>query len=210
MQIDYDELQSNNSDFVGVIYIPTLKLYYPIAHSHDNNEYLSTTFEGTHNPAGCIFLDCLASEDFSDMKTYNFGHTMKNETMFGILKEVQKLPGLCATDPYFYIYTKERVLKYHIFTYYTPPTDDELYEDFVGDEGYDEYVKRAALRSFWSPPSDEKKDDFTKRPKLVTLSTCYGTGHVYNFVVQGAFVGAANTAVHTDAKAEEGTAANKD
>lgn len=207
LDIDLDALLATNADFVGVLYIPALKLYYPVAHSHDNLEYLKTTFEGTYNPSGCIFLDANASEDMTDNNTFIYGHNMKNETMFGILKEFSKQEDLCATNPYFYLYLKDgSVNKYHIFAYYTTPVDDELYDSFEGDDAYDAYVERAQSRSYYTPVEDET-DDFTQRPNLVTLSTCWGTDHKNNFVVQGAFMGKADQAVETTEEVTEGTAA---
>ena len=187
VNIDYDELMAINSDFVGVLYLPALQLKYPIAHSHDNAEYLKRTFEGTSNPAGCIFMDVTASPDYSDRNTFIFGHNMKNLSMFGSLKTFQTDETLCPKHPYFYIYTKNRVFKYAIFAYYTVPTQDDMYLDFRGDDGYDAYVKKAVERSLFTP--EEGAVDFSKRPNLVTLSTCYGSGHINNFVVQGALQG---------------------
>lgn len=207
LEIDLDALLATNEDFVGVLYIPALQLYYPVAHSHDNLEYLSTTFEGTKNPSGCIFLDANASEDMTDINTFIYGHNMKNETMFGILKEFSRQEDLCATNPYFYLYLKDgSVNKYHIFAYYTTPVDDELYDSFEGDDAYDAYVARAQSRSYYEP-SEEEADDFTQRPNLVTLSTCWGTDHKNNFVVQGAFMGKADHAIETTEEVKEGTAA---
>lgn len=207
LDIDFDELMATNSDFVGVLYIPALQLYYPVAHSHDNLEYLKTTFEGTTNSAGCIFLDANASADFTDNNSFIYGHNMKNETMFGILKEFSAQDGLCASDPYFYLYLPDgSVNKYHIFAYYTTPVDDQLYDAFEGDKPYDAYVMRAQSRSYYEPSEDEA-DDFTTRPNLVTLSTCWGTDHKNNFVVHGAFVGKATKAVETTEEVQQGTAA---
>lgn len=191
MDIDYDGLAKVNDDFVFVLYIPALDLKYPVAHSHDNNEYLHTTFEGTNNPSGCIFLDEAGSEDMSDSNTFIFGHNMKNETMFGSLKEFDKQKDLCATDPYFYLYSKGKVRKYAIFAYYTVRTTDDMYLDFEGGDGYDDYVATAQSRSLFTP--EDGVIDWSERPNLVTLSTCWSTGHVYNFIVQGAYLGEADT-----------------
>lgn len=207
LDIDLDALQAMNEDFVCVIYIPALELYYPVAHSKDNQEYLTTTFEGTYNPSGCIFLDANASEDFSDINTFIYGHNMKNETMFGILKEFSAKEDLCASDPYVYLYLRDgSVLKYHIFAYYTTPVDDPLYNAIEGDKAYDAYVQRAQSRSYYEPSEDEA-DDFTLRPNLLTLSTCWGTDHKNNFVVQSALIGKADRAVAVTEDVEEGTAA---
>ncbi len=187
LQIDYDGLMATNSEFVGVIYIPVLNLTYPIAQSTGNDKYLHTTFEGTRNASGCIFLDCAASKDFSDSNSFIFGHNMKNGTMFGSLKQFLQKEELCDEDPYIYIYQKDQVLVYRIFAYYTIPVRDDVYDDFSGDDGYDAYVADAGKHSVYHSSQDEKID-WSSRPKLLTLSTCYATGHVNNFIVQAALV----------------------
>ena len=187
IQIDYDGLMATNSEFVGVIYIPVLNLTYPIAQSTGNDKYLHTTFEGTRNASGCIFLDCAASKDFSDSNSFIFGHNMKNGTMFGSLKQFLQKEELCDEDPYIYIYQKDQVLVYRIFAYYTIPVRDDVYDDFSGDDGYDAYVADAGKHSVYHSSQDEKID-WSSRPDLLTLSTCYATGHVNNFIVQAALV----------------------
>ncbi len=192
LQIDYDALAAVNAEFVGVIYIPVLDIKYPMAQTADNSKYLYTTFEGTRNSSGCIFLDTSASSDFSDRNTYVFGHNMKNGTMFGSLKQFLKDETLCDQDPYIYIYQKDQVLVYRIFAYYTIPVQDDVYDDFTGDEGYDAYVNDAKAHSVYRPAEEEHMSiDWNSRPNLLTLSTCYATGHVKNFVVQAALVGKA-------------------
>ena len=187
LQIDYDGLTATNSEFTGVIYIPVLNLTYPIAQSTGNDKYLHTTFEGTRNASGCIFLDCAASKDFSDSNSFIFGHNMKNGKMFGSLKQFLQKEELCDEDPYIYIYQKDQVLVYRIFAYYTIPVRDDVYDDFSGDDGYDAYVADAGKHSVYHS-SKEEKIDWSSRPKLLTLSTCYATGHVNNFIVQAALV----------------------
>ena len=187
LQIDYDGLAATNSEFTGVIYIPVLNLTYPIAQSTGNDKYLHTTFEGTRNASGCIFLDCAASKDFSDSNSFIFGHNMKNGTMFGSLKQFLQKEELCDEDPYIYIYQKDQVLVYRIFAYYTIPVRDDVYDDFSGDDGYDAYVADARKHSVYHSSQDEKID-WSSRPNLLTLSTCYATGHVNNFIVQAALV----------------------
>ena len=187
LQIDYDGLTATNSEFTGVIYIPVLNLTYPIAQSTENDKYLHTTFEGTSNASGCIFLDCTASKDFSDSNSFIFGHNMKNGTMFGSLKQFLQKEELCDEDPYIYIYQKDQVLVYRIFAYYTIPVRDDVYDDFSGDDGYDAYVADAGKHSVYHSSQDEKID-WSSRPDLLTLSTCYATGHVNNFIVQAALV----------------------
>lgn len=191
MDIDYDALAEKNSDFVGVLYIPSLELTYPVVLSHDNDEYLDRTFEGTNNPSGSIFMDCYANPALTDSNTLIYGHNMKNETMFGSLKRYLTARGFEAykEDPYFYIYTKERVFKYEIFSFHTTPVDGYVYDGFSGESGYDSYVRKAQADFDVTLESlDEERlheYDFSERPDMVTLSTCFGSGHTHNFVIHG-------------------------
>lgn len=192
LQIDYDALQSTNSDFACVLYIPVLDMKYPVVYSADNTDYLHKTFEGKSNFAGSIFYDSLSPHDFRGRNTFLFGHNMKNGSMFGTLKKLEKEAGLCASDPYIYIYTKDYVRKYRIFSYYETNAYSASYEDFDGNDGYDQYVKMACANSALA--TDEHSIDFTKRPQLLSLSTCIGrSGGNQRFIVHAALESAIPT-----------------
>ena len=183
--IDYNALKEINPDFAAVLYVPALDLLYPAAYSSDNTEYLTTTFDGTANPCGSLFVDCHASRDFSDLHTLIYGHNMKNGTMFGSLKKFLQDPTLVEQNPYFYLYTEDKVLRCRIYAYLTLPADDAIYSSEVkSKEDYDALVEKLRSVSYYAPKEGEV--DFSSRPDLITLSTCYGTGHKDNFVTCGA------------------------
>lgn len=182
LDIDFDALKDVNGDFVGVLYVPALELRYPVVKSRDNNDYLSRTFEGTRNSAGSIFLDMNASISLNDSNSIIFGHNMKNGSMFGSLQKFLQDDSLAESDPYFYIYQDGRILKYRIFAYYTTLVDSDVYYGFQDAAGYGRYVAKAISSSAYKPATTF---DFMGYPPMVVLSTCYGSGHVYNFVVHG-------------------------
>jgi sortase B len=191
LSIDYAGLTAANADFACVIHIPALGLTYPVAFTDDNERYLTETFDGKRNPAGSIFVDSYASRDFSDRKTIIYGHNMKNGSMFGKLKNFSRDPSLAAGDPYFFLYFPDRIEKYRIFAYFVISNEDEtIYNPVQSDEEYDRVVSVSEAKSAYRPADLEFS--FADRPRLVTLSTCYGTGHTDNFVVQGALVDTRN------------------
>lgn len=188
VDINFEKLTSVNADVLGVIYIPTLDLKYPVVQGADNEYYLHHTVEGTENASGSVFVDYRANSDLSDNNTFVYAHNMKNGTMFGSLKQFLYNENLCESDPYIYLYLAGgTVMKYHIFSYGVVSVNDNLYYSF-DDAAYDEYVAQAQARSSYA---GEQTDDFSTHPNLLTLSTCFGTEHVENFVVQAAFVGSA-------------------
>ncbi len=202
LDIDYKALREINPDFAGVVYIPATDTCYPIAHSKDNNEYLNTTFDGRKSSVGCIFLDKYASGNYDDINTFLFGHNMKNKSMFGNFKRFLREDGLCDSDPFVYIYTEDKVLKYHIFFYGLVPAGDAIYDDFPMEK-YDWYVNRQLGRNAYKEyyASCERLgivDEFKDKPKLLTMSTCYGYGHKQFMLCQAAFMGEANTQLETE------------
>ena len=86
----FDMLKRINPDLAGILSVPSLDLRYPVVQGKDNSKYLSYTFEGKKNPAGCLFVDCENDSSFSDGNTYIYGHNMKNGSMFGSLKNMTK------------------------------------------------------------------------------------------------------------------------
>lgn len=115
LQIDFAELIRTNQDFRGWLYFPALDISYPVVQGEDNDYYLKHSFEGESVNAGCIFMDCGASADWSDRNTFVFGHNMRDESMFGAFKNLLKGTASCEENPYFYIYTEDKVYIYEIF-----------------------------------------------------------------------------------------------
>lgn len=185
-QIDYDALTKINSDFSAVIYIPALGINYPVVRSKDNEDYLHRTFEGKNNFAGAIFLDYNANGNYDQSNTFIFGHNMKNGSMFGKLKYFLKEEGLVNTNPYIFLCRPDGIYRYRIFSYYLTTTSSEIYNDFVGDDGYDSYISLVKRLSSYKDYPEETLD-FSTRPNLLTLSTCSGpAGGQQRFIVQGA------------------------
>lgn len=91
LNINFSALVVSNNDCIGWIYIPSLDLSYPIVQSHDNDEYVRTSFNGEESKFGCIFSDCRVAVPFSQ-KTIIYGHNMKNGSMFHGLFDIEKDP----------------------------------------------------------------------------------------------------------------------
>ena len=170
LQIDFAGLKESNPDFRGWIYFPALDISYPVVQGQDNDYYLKHSFEGETVNAGCIFMDCGASSDWSDRNTFVFGHNMRDESMFGTFKKLLKGTASCAEDPYFYIYTEDKVYIYEIFSYYETRSTSDRFATFTSDAAYDDYVQWAKEHSLFSSDAD-----LSSRGNIVSLSTCYGS-----------------------------------
>lgn len=184
LEIDTEKLKEMNADFRGWLYIPALSVSYPVVQGEDNDYYLKRSFEGEKLNAGSIFMDSGASADWSDRNTFVFGHNMRDGSMFGTFKLLLKDAGICAENPYFYIYTEDTVYTYEIFSIYKTKSDSERYMTFSSDETYDAYVEWALENSVY-----ESQAALTGRPNIVSLSTCYGSvGSSRRVLIHGALV----------------------
>lgn len=189
LDIDIDALTEINEDFSSVLYVPVLDIRYPVAESKDNEDYLHTTFEGRRNYAGCIFLDANSDGSYEESNTFLFGHNMKNGTMFGSLKRLLKDESIAEENPYIYLFTGSSKRKYRIFSFYKTTIYSTAYEDFVGEEGYKEYIDRALASSVYSSYPEDAVD-FDGYPNILTLSTCSGrSGGDERMLLHAALIG---------------------
>lgn len=177
--IDFTSLQAINEDVIGWIEVEALDINYPIVIGDDNDYYLHRTFRHQDNFAGSIFMDYLCRSDFSGRNTIIYGHNMKNGSMFGTLHEFSKQETY-DKNPYFWIYTKDRIYQYEIFSCAEVGTYSEVYQiDFASSEQFQNFIDAAKSRSFVATDTDVSLND-----TVVTLSTCTGNTET-RFVVQG-------------------------
>ena len=185
LELDLDALRQTNERVLGWIHIPDSPIDYPLLQVQDNNEYLRRAWDGTPNQAGCIFLECRNSRDFSDFNTLIYGHYMRNGKMFGSLHRYQEQEYRDA-HPYIYIVTDEGVRRYEVFAAYEADVVSDTYRLVFEDDArkqnvLDYYLDSSVLESGILP---------TVEDHILTLSTCTGTG-TYNtrWVVQAALTG---------------------
>ena len=95
-----------NPDFVGWISISDTVVDYPVVQGRDNECYLSTTFNGSRNPAGAIFMDYRCARGFYEPICVLYGHNMRDGSMFAELNNYIE-PAFMAEHPDINIKTKE-------------------------------------------------------------------------------------------------------
>lgn len=165
--INFEELKMINEDIVGWIIIEGTNIDHPIVQGENNEIYLHTTFFGTNNPSGAIFMDKRNAQDFSDVQTIIHGHHMRNGTMFAALTKFQDQEFF---DHYsiFTIYTPEGAKHYEIFSVYVVSAYGATYQNaFATGEKFDVYLQYITGLSEINTGIIPSNTD-----KIVTLSTC--------------------------------------
>jgi SrtB family sortase len=117
-----------NPDFVGWMVIPGTAIDYPIVRGTDNSLYLHTTFSGTQNPAGTIFMDYRCTEGFATPISLIYGHNMRNGSMFSPLTNYTNQDFMNNNSEIIILTADGHKLVYRIFD--TKHTDawDSVYE----------------------------------------------------------------------------------
>lgn len=168
--VNFEELKAVNPDIVGWIYIEAIpNISYPIVQGTDNEYYLKHTVEKTRNSSASIFLDYQNSPDFTDANTIIYGHNMKNQSMFGLLKKMRD-QSVYDESPYIWILTPSGDYLYEVFSACEVSANDEVYTLFsAGGEEFKLYLEKMQAKS------DVVNDmTFTGDEYIITLSTCTG------------------------------------
>lgn len=177
--IDLPALQEVNPDVIGWITIPGADISHPLLLGPDNDYYLRHTWEKKWNGGGSIFLDCRASGDLEDFHTVIYGHRMRNGAMFAPLSRYAE-QTFWAEHPYIYVTDGARVRRYEIFAAWEPSVTSLTYaSELDSEESRQEMIDQCLGGSVIDTGVIPTPED-----KLLTLSTCTGSGHATRWVVQ--------------------------
>ena len=177
--VDLEALKLQNPDTIGWIILPDSKINYPIVLSKDNEEYLTTTFEGQKSSSGAIFVDMLCGGVFACDNTIIYGHNMKNGSMFRALNNMTDKEYF-ENHHIFAINTGNGFEYYEVISCYeTVETDLSSWQiNFDTKESYETWLQKIVNRCTYDCA------DYDINKKTITLSTCRGkTGGPGRFIV---------------------------
>jgi len=113
-KLSLDQLTAINRDFIGWINA-THSIDYPVVRGNDNYKYINTTFFGSRNSAGTIFMDYRHTGGFDEHVTILYGHNTRDGSMFSALINFLD-PGFLRNNPNINITTKDgKNLTYKVF-----------------------------------------------------------------------------------------------
>ena len=157
-----------NEDTAGWLLIPNV-CYYPIMYSSIHDYYLTHDQYNSYSAQGAIFINYQCEPNFDGMLTLVHGHSMKNATMFGQLKEYLgndffKKNGLIM------IYDGKVIRKYKPFTaVILEENNDVIVASELSEADRISYIKSMYNRSVCKMEQGEEPD-LTK--PAVFFSTC--------------------------------------
>ena len=167
--IDFSKLKEQNNETVAWIKVNDTNIEYPIVKAQNNDFYLNHSFDKSNNSAGWIFADYRNKFDGTDKNIVIYGHNMKDDSMFGSLKNVINEDWYNNEDnKYITLIIENETQVYEVFSVYQIEKEDYYIQtNFNTEKEFNTFVQTIKKRS--------KKDfnvDVNKEDNILTLSTC--------------------------------------
>lgn len=167
-KINFEELKQKNSDTVAWLKVENTNIEYPIVQANNNSYYLTHNFDKKYNVAGWIFADYKNKLDGTDRNIVVYGHNMRNNSMFGSLKDVITEEWYNNEEnKYITFVTENDYQTYQVFSVYQIKTEDYYIQTEFKSNEFTEFIDTITKRS--------KKDfgiNVSKEDTILTLSTC--------------------------------------
>lgn len=167
--VDFKKLKSENSDVVAYIKVNNTNIEYPIVKTSNNNFYLNHSFDKSKNSRGWIFADYKNKFDNTDKNIVIYGHNMRDESMFGSLKNIlnEEWYNNTENNNITFLTEKENYI-YKVFSIYKIESEDYYIKtNFKNDEDYEKFLNTIKNRSIKNFDINLNIND-----KIITLSTC--------------------------------------
>ena len=160
-KINFEELKQKNSDTVAWLKVENTNIEFPIVQANNNSYYLTHNFDKKYNVAGWIFADYKNKLDGTDRNIVVYGHNMRNNSMFGSLKDVITEEWYNNEEnKYITFVTENDYLTYQVFSVY------QIQTEFKSNE-FTEFIDTITKRSKKYFGINVSKED-----TILTLSTC--------------------------------------
>ena len=168
-KVDFNKLKEQNSDAVAWIKVNNTNIGYPVVKTNNNSFYLNHSFDKSQNSAGWIFADYRNKFDNTDKNIVIYGHNMRDDSMFGSLKNILNSDWYDnEKNTNITLYTENEKCIYKVFSIYKIKSEDYyITTEFENDKKFEQFVNTIKKRSIKDFSVDVSKDD-----NILTLSTC--------------------------------------
>lgn len=178
------ELAAINSDYMGWLTLEGTDISYPVV-QRDNEYYLNHDFEQNVNSHGTIFLDGGCDAEFPVWLIH--GHHMKDGTMFGGLKYLEKVDYLQEhTTLYFDAGDGDEEYRIYAAAIVDFSRENDSFRSFhyeelpLTTEAFTQWQNNLKRYSYWyDPECAQRLEDISRSlspREILVLSTCeYGT-----------------------------------
>ena len=184
VSVDFEELKNKNSDTVAWLKVMGTDVNYPVVQTSDNSYYLTHAYDHTNNSAGWIFGDFRCDFEEFGRNTIIYGHSRRNNTMFGSLLGTTNKNWCSNRDnTIVHLSTPKYNTMWQIFSIYTIEKEAEyLTTYFETEEIYSSFLNNMKDRSIFNFNCNVDNND-----RILTLSTC-AKDDKYRVVIQAKLI----------------------
>ena len=167
--VDFNKLKEQNNETVAWVKVNNTNVEYPVVRASDNSFYLNHSFDKSQNLAGWIFADYKNKFDNTDKNIVIYGHNMRDDSMFGSLKNILNSDWYNNEEnTNIALYTENEKYIYKVFSIYKIESEDYYIKtEFSNDNEFEKFIKTLKKRSIKNFNIDISKED-----SILTLSTC--------------------------------------
>lgn len=167
-KIDFEELKSINNQVVAWLRVKGTQIEYPVVQTKDNSYYMSRNLEKKYNLGGWIFADYKNKLDETDKNIVIYGHNMKDNSMFGSLKNILNEEWYNNSENYIIDFiTEEEHYKYQVFSVYKIEKEDYYINTEFNENEFEKFINTLRDRSIKNFNIIVSEED-----NILTLSTC--------------------------------------
>ena len=140
-KINFEELKQKNSDTVAWLKVENTNIEFPIVQANNNSYYLTHNFDKKYNVAGWIFADYKNKLDGTDRNIVVYGHNMRDNSMFGSLKDVITEEWYNNEEnKYITFVTENDYQTYQVFSVYQIKTEDYYIKTEFKNNEFTEFI----------------------------------------------------------------------
>ena len=167
-KIDFKKLKKVNNQVVGWLKINGTEVEYAVVQAQDNNYYLKRNLDKKYNVGGWIFADYKNKLDGTDKNIVIYGHNMKDNSMFGSLKNILNEEWYNNEENYVIDFvTENEEQKYQVFSIYKIENEDYYIDTEFKKNEFAKFIETLKNRSIKDFNIDVSSED-----SILTLSTC--------------------------------------
>lgn len=167
-KVDFQALKDKNSDTVGFLKVNGTNIEYTVVKGINNSYYLKHNFNKESNSAGWIFADYKNKVDGTDKNLVIYGHNMRDDSMFGSLKNILNDDWHNEEEnKYVTFITENDNSIYEVFSVYQVADEDYYITTDFKDNEFNDFIKTIKSRSKFDFGVDVNEND-----NILTLSTC--------------------------------------
>lgn len=167
-RIDFEKLKSINDETVAWLKVNGTNIENAVVKANDNEYYLNHNFEKKYNTGGWLFADYKNKIDGTDKNIVIYGHNMKDDSMFGTLKNILDKNWYENKENYIIDFiTEQKTYKYKVFSIYEIKAEDYYIKTEFTDDEFKKFIQTIKDRSIKDFNIEIEETD-----TILTLSTC--------------------------------------